>query len=112
MTIQFCLEVCKGKELTIALIRDEECYCESSREIVQLLPQHYCSNGSSCPGNPLQSCGVKQKNIFSVYHVWSGKITKGQMIGKRLKISMPYLKALFCVTRNSYGNYDYVSSFT
>ena len=89
MTIQFCLEACKGKELTIALIRDEECHCESSREIVQLLPQHYCFNGSSCPGNPLQLCGVKEKNIFSVYQVWNGKFTEGQMIGKRWKIAMP-----------------------
>ena len=93
MTIQFCLEICKGQELTIALIRVEECHCESSREVLQLLPQHYCSNGSSCPGNPFQSCGVREKNIFSVYHVWSGKFTEGQMIGIRWKVSMSYLKA-------------------
>ena len=93
MTIQFCLEVCKGKELTVALIRDEECHCASTRKKLQLLPQHYCSDGSSCPGNPLQSCGNREKNIFSVYHVWSGKITERQMIGKKWKIFMDSLKA-------------------
>ena len=81
MTIQFCLEVCKGKELKIALIRGEECLCEESREKTQILPQHFCSNESTCPGNPLQTCGIKEKNIFSVYEVASLTNSEGQKIG-------------------------------
>ena len=71
MTIQFCLEVCKGEGLNIALIRGEMCFCEMSTEKLQMLPQHFCSNESSCPGNPLQTCGITNKNIFSVYEAAS-----------------------------------------
>ena len=81
MTIQFCLEVCKGKELKIALIRGEECLCEESREKIQVLPQPFCSNESSCPGNPLQTCGSKEKNMFSVYEVASLADSNVQIIG-------------------------------
>ena len=81
MTIQFCLEVCKGKELKIALIHGEECLCEESREKIQILPQHFCYNESLCPGNPLQTCGIKEKNIFSVYEVASLADSNAQILG-------------------------------
>ena len=81
MTIQFCVEVCKGKGLKIAMIRGKECICEESREKIQILPQYFCSDEPSCPGNPLQTCGIKEKNIFSVYEVASLADSNVQIIG-------------------------------
>lgn len=89
MTIQFCLEVCKGEGLHIALIRGETCVCEMSTEKLQLLPQHFCSNESSCPGNPLQTCGIREKNIFSVYEVRNTNFSEADSTkgGKNKKIN-------------------------
>ena len=84
MTIQFCLEVCKGEGLNIAFIRGELCQCEMSTENLQMLPQHFCSNESSCPGNPLQTCGIQEKNIFSVYEAVAPTFSNSQITGRYL----------------------------
>ena len=84
MTIQFCLEVCKGEGLNIAFIRGELCQCEMSTEKLQMLPQHFCSNESSCPGNPLQTCGIQEKNIFSVYEAVAPTFSNSQITGRYL----------------------------
>ena len=39
------------------------------------------SHESSCPGNPLQTCGIKEKNIFSVYEVASLADSNAQILG-------------------------------
>ena len=70
MTIQFCVEVCKGQKMDLALINKEKCYCETSRENLVLLHQHFCTDkSSSCPGNPLQNCGSEYTKAFSIYEV-------------------------------------------
>ena len=69
MTIQLCVEVCKGQRVPIALIQEEKCFCDTSRESLVMLPQHFCAHDSPCPGNPFQSCGSREKNTFSIKEI-------------------------------------------
>ena len=69
MTIQLCVEVCKGQSMQLALIQESECFCEMSVESLVMLPQHFCAHDSPCPGNPMQNCGSKNKNVFSIHEI-------------------------------------------
>ena len=71
MTIQFCVEVCRGLNKSIVLLSYDNCYCERSRKELVILPQHFCANVSPCPGNPLQNCGRRDIGIFSVFQIGS-----------------------------------------
>ena len=82
MTVQFCVEVCRGTDMTIALIHVEKCYCTKSRGELVVLPQYLCAYESSCPGNPLQNCGSADKSTFAVYEVEGFSHSSGQEIGK------------------------------
>ena len=81
MTIQFCVELCRGLNKPIVLLRNDSCYCEKSREELVILPEHLCVNGSSCPGNPLQNCGRKDIDIFSVFQIGNIQSTRNPQAG-------------------------------
>ena len=84
MTIQFCIELCRGADLPIAAIlvfdrlidmtrsylnnffQSDICFCLPDVTVITFVPNAYCNQ--TCIGNPRQMCGGDEAFV-SVFNV-------------------------------------------
>ena len=91
MTIQFCVEICRGQGKLFAALRVsssitqilnnnnifflpnfkkvQNCYCLENLKNSSMVPNTFC-NGL-CSGNTNQKCGSQEETYHSIYYVGS-----------------------------------------
>ena len=67
ITIEYCIEVCRGMDRPLALLHMESCFCEFNLNNYDMTMAMDCN--SVCDGNPYQECGGEIRGALSVYDV-------------------------------------------
>lgn len=79
MTIQYCVEVCRGLSQPLALLQNDKCFCQPNLDALRQLPSAVCR--SACAANPLQACGDGE-HAMSGYDVGLQKSDNPKSLGK------------------------------
>ena len=68
MTIQLCIEICRGKKLSVSGLQFDKCICLPDLSHIQRVPQAFCTG--PCVLNEFQSCGSEEDfEYFSLFRV-------------------------------------------
>ena len=71
MTIEFCVEVCRGEGKSLALLHDQSCYCQDDTS--NLIPALGQECDTPCAGNLQQQCGGVDREALNVYATSDGE---------------------------------------
>ena len=67
ITIEICVEDCRGRGLRFAQLHMENCFC--SADLDNFIPTAIMDCDTYCNGNPYQECGGEDRGAFSVYDI-------------------------------------------